>query len=165
MESVADAVEQHASILEVIPFALSISYLDCESLNFTMGFDFNYRGNQNELLAEALGLFPAFDRLLETEGSAILGYEPLIQLALDEDCKTQCRVSFETRTTAYQVRSGEYGDEPLSVFLTVRRYDSLSPGEDFATEFRRLAAIGESLVDSFLTDNILRPLQQTIALK
>jgi hypothetical protein len=163
--SVEDAVAQHRSVLELIPFSLSISHLDCESLNYTMGFDYNYRGNQNELLAEALGMMPAMERLAEIGGTSILGFEPAIQLSLDDDCKTQCRLAFETRTTAYQVRSGEYGEEQLSVYLTLRRYDSLGANEEFADELTRLAGICEKMVDEYLVENVLRPLQQTIALK
>lgn len=163
--TVDDAVAQHRSVLQLLPYELSISHLDCESLNFTMGFDYNYRGNQNELLAEALGMMPAMEKLAEISGTSILGFEPAIQLALDEDCKTQCRLGFETRTTAYQIRSGEYGEEQLSVYLNVRRYDSLGADEEFADELLRLATLCEKMVDEYLVEHVLRPLHQTIALK
>jgi hypothetical protein len=163
--AVDDAVAQHRSVLQLLPYELSISHLDCESLNFTMGFDYNYRGNQNELLAEALGMMPAMEKLAEISGTSILGFEPAIQLALDEDCKTQCRLGFETRTTAYQIRSGEYGEEQLSVYLNVRRYDSLGADEDYADELLRLATLCEKMVDEYLVEHVLRPLHQTIALK
>ncbi len=164
-ESIGDAVEQHAVALELVPYELSVSHLDCESLNVTMGFDFNYRGNQNELLAEALGMIQPFEKLSELAGNSVLSYEPLIQFALDDDCKTQCRLAIETRTTAYQVRSGDYSEDVLSVYLTVRRFDSLSGNEEFGTELRRIAGLCEKMADEFLVEGVLRPLQQTIALK
>lgn len=164
-ESIESAVEQHCTVLQLIPFELSISHLDCESLNITMGFDYIYRGNHNELLAEALGMISPLDRLADRKGSSVLSYEPMIQIALDDDCKTQCRLSFETRTTAYQVRSNEFGEEPLSVYVTVRRYDSLSSDEQFGEELKRLAGICETIVDDLVVDQVLKPLQQTIALK
>ena len=164
-ETYQSAIEQHQIVLELSPFELSLSHLDCESLSLMMGFDFTYRGNQNELLAEALGMMPALERFSEFAPHAILSYEPSLQLSLDEDCKTQCRLSFETRTTAFQVRSGEYSEDQLSVYLTVRRYDSLDKGESFADELRRLAHLAEKMADEYLVDNVLRPLQQTIALK
>lgn len=37
--SVDEAIVQHRTVLELVPFALSVSHLDCESLNFSMGFD------------------------------------------------------------------------------------------------------------------------------
>ncbi len=164
-ESFESAVAQHQTVLELIPFELSISHLDCESLSFMLGFDFTFRGNHNELLAEALGMMPPLERLMEHSPNAILSYEPAIQFAIDDECKTQCRLAFETRTTAYQVRTGEYSEDQLSVYLTVRRYDSLTKGEDFALELRRLANLSEALVDDYLVENVLRPLHQTIALK
>lgn len=164
-ESFEDAVEQHQAILELIPYELSISHLDCETLNFTMGFDYTYRGNQNALLAEALGIMPAMEKLAETSGSSILGYEPSIQLALDDECKTQCRLSFETRTTAYQIRTGEYSEDQISVYLTVRRFDSLASDEQFGDELARLAGLCEKIADEYLIEHVLQPLQKTIALK
>ena len=164
-DSLEAAVEQHKTVLSLIPYELSISHLDCESLNVTMGFDFNYRGNQNEVLAEALGLVPAIEKFTGNGKGAILGYEPAIQIALDDSCRTQCRLAFETRTTAYQVRSGEFNEEQISVYLTLRRFDSLGSDEDFGEELTRLAALAESTVDNYLVENVLNPLKQTIALK
>jgi hypothetical protein len=164
-ETLESAIDQHRTVLSLIPFELSISHLDCESLNLTMGFDYNFRGNQNELIAEALGMLAPFERMGEIAGASLLSYEPVLQFALDDECKTQCRIGFETRTTAYQVRSDEYGEEPLSVYLTLRRFDSLGSEEEFATELTRLATICEGLADEYLVEQILKPLQKTIALK
>ncbi len=164
-DSFSQAVEQHQIVLDLVPFALSLSHLDCESLSFMLGFDFTYRGNQNELLAEALGMMPPMEQLAGFAPNSILSYEPAIQIALDDECKTQCRLAFETRTTAFQVRSGEYTEDQLSVYLTVRRYDSLNKDENFSAELLRLANICEKLTDEYLVENVLRPLQQTIAMK
>lgn len=164
-ESIESAINQHEIVLKLIPFELAISHLDCESLNLTMGFDYTYRGNQNELLAEALGMMSPMEKLADMKGSSVLGYEPAIQIALDDDCKTQCRLAFETRTTAYQVRSGEYAEDQISVYLTLRRSDSLGNEEDFGAELKRLASLCEDVADTYLVENVLKPLQQTIALK
>ncbi len=160
-----DALKQHAYLLELVPYSLSISPLDCESLNVMYGFDFTYRGNHNQLLAEALGLISPFDRLAHIPGATILSNEPSIQLALDDDCRVQCRLSFESRTSAYHVRTGDYPEDQLSVYLTVRRYGSLEKGETFPQAFQRLATICRDLVDEYMVDGILRPLQETIAIK
>ena len=68
-ESVDDAMRQHELILDLAPYMLSVSPLDCEALDLLYGFDFTYRGNHNELIAEALGIGPALDRILEVPGS------------------------------------------------------------------------------------------------
>jgi hypothetical protein len=129
------------------------------------GFDFTYRGNHNELLVEALGMTPAYERMLELTHGTTISYEPALQLALDTDCRTQVRMSLEPRTTAYHVRTGEYPEEQLSVYLTARRYGSLETGESFVTAMDRLAEIARNLVDNFMVENVLRPLQQTIAIR
>lgn len=159
------ALEQHYSVLELVPYELSISPLDCESLSLMYGFDFSFRGNHNDLLAEAIGTSPRLESLINGSQTKLLSVEPSLQFALDEDCRTQCRVSFETRTTAYQIRTGDFGEEPLSVYLTIRRYESLETDENYADELRRLSAFGQDLVNDYLVPNVLRPLQQAISLR
>jgi hypothetical protein len=163
--SLEDALAQHSLILDMVPYSLSISSLDCESLNLMFGFDFTYRGNHNELLAEALGIVPAFEKLSQIEGATLVGHEPSIQLAFDNECRTQCRLSVETRTSAYHIRTGEFPEEQLSVYLTARRYGSLEPGETFVTALQRLGALCKEIVDGYVVENVLRPLQQAIAIR
>lgn len=164
-DSFESAVEQHRTVLELVPYELSISPLDCESLSVIVGFDFAYRGNHNEVLAEAIGIAPALDGFLNVPNEKLLSYEPVIQFALDEDCRTQCRVSFESRSTAYQVRTGDFGDDQISVYLRVTRYDSLGPDESYADELERLAGLCREQVDGYLVTKVLRPLQQAISLR
>jgi len=163
--TVDEALQQHKRVLELAPYALSISPIDCESLNLMYGFDFTYRGNHNELLAEALGVVPAFERLAEFPNATVICNEPSIQLALDPDCRIQCRLSVETRTTAYHVRTGDFPEEQLSVYLTARRYGSLETGETFEAALLRLSQVCRELVDDYVVDHILRPLQQTISIR
>jgi len=164
-DSMDSAMEQHALILEMAPFALSVSQLDCESLNIMYGFDFTYRGNHNQLLADALGIISPFESMREIEGVTLLSNEPSIQLALDSDCRTQCRLSFETRTNAYHVRTGDYPDDQLSVYFTVRRYGSLDHDETYVEVMRDLAERCRRMVDDHLIEQVLRPLQENIAIK
>ena len=163
--TVEEALCQHELALELAPYCLSVSPLDCESLNVMFGFDFMYRGNHNELLVEVLGIAPALERLADLPGATVLGSELGLQLSLDADCRTQCRLSIEPRTTAYHVRTGDYPEEQLSVYLTTRRYGSLDPGETYVSAMRRLAETCLELVDGYIADSVLRPLQQAIAMK
>jgi hypothetical protein len=163
--SVEEALTMHQLVLELAPYAISVSPLDCESLNVMFGFDYTYRGNHNELLVEALGVTPAFERMLEIPGATVISSEPVLQLALDTDCRTQCRLSVETRTSAYHVRTSEYPEEQISVYLTARRYGSLDGGESYVQAMNRLAEVGREIVENYVIENVLRPLQQTIAIK
>lgn len=160
-----EALRQHALVLDMVPFTLSISPLDCESLNLMLGFDFTYRGNHNALLAEALGIVPAFEKIANVEGITLVGHEPSIQFALDPECKIQCRLSVETRTSAYHIRTGEFPEEQLSVYLTARRYGSLEPGETYVSTMNRLGEVCREIIDNYVVENVLRPLQQAIAIR
>ena len=80
-ESPRTALNQHQLVLDIIPYALSVSPLDCESLNLMVGFDFNYQGNHNELVADALGIAPAFEPLVEKYRGRVVAYEPHIQFS------------------------------------------------------------------------------------
>jgi hypothetical protein len=164
-ETVDEALDQHRLVLELLPYALSISPLDCESLNVMFGFDFTYRGNHNELVAEALGVAPALEPVVSIPGITVVAYEPNIQIAIDDDCRVQCRLSVETRTSAYHVRTRDFPEEQLSVYLTARRYGSLDQGETYIDAMERLAQLCRQLVDDYVIDEVLRPLQQAIALK
>ena len=73
---------------------------------------------------------PRLEGLLEVPGARVINFEPSLTLALDESCRLQCRLSIETRTNAYQVRTGEFADDQISVYFTVRQYWGIGPGSD-----------------------------------
>jgi hypothetical protein len=164
-ESVEEALEQHQYVLELAPYMLSVSQLDCEALDLLFGFDFTYRGNHNELVAEALGFCPALERAVETPGATIVQYEPSVTFALDDECRTQCRISVETRTTPYHIRTRDFPEEQISVYVTARRYGSLGANNSFADVLAYLKKSCHDVVDQYVVENILQPLARTIALK
>ncbi len=160
-----EALEQHRLVLELAPYMLSVSPLDCEALDLLFGFDFTYRGNHNQVVSEALGLNPALERLLDIPGAGVINYEPSLTLSLDEECRVQIRVSVESRTNAYQIRTGEFPEEQLSVYVTARQYGSLSPDTTFVQTLDKLSELCRDVVDNYVAENILHPLQRTIAAK
>jgi hypothetical protein len=163
--SIDDALDQHRHALELAPYGLSVSTLDCEALDFLMGFDFSYRGNQNQLIAEALGVCPAFEKLATMPGATFIGNEPSLTLALDPECRTQCRVNVETRTNAYQIRTGDFPEEQISVYVTARQYGSLSPDMTYVAAVEKLARLCQEVVETYVVGNVLEPLARAIALE
>ena len=163
--SLEAVLDQHRLVLDLAPAFLSVSPLDCEALDLLFGFDFAYRGNHNALLAEALGVGPAFERLGEAPGGRVINYEPSLTVALDEECRIQVRISTETRTNAFQVRTGEFAEEQLSVYVTARQYGSLDPQTSYADTIDRLAQLAREVVDACVIEQILKPLARTISLK
>jgi hypothetical protein len=163
--SLEAALEQHRLVLDLAPALLSVSPLDCEALDVLFGFDFAYRGNHNALLAEALGVGPALDRVAELPGGRVINYEPSLTISVDEDCRVQVRVSTETRTNAFQVRTGDFPEDQLSVYVTARQYGSLDADTTYVQAVDRLASLAREVVDSCVVEQILRPLARAISLK
>jgi hypothetical protein len=164
-ETPEDAYRQHEMVLDAAPHLLTISTLDCEALDVMYGFDFSYEGNHDEIVADALGLGPSLEGLLDVPGSRVIHFEPTVTLALDESCRLQCRLSIETRTNTLQVRTGEFPDEEISVYFTVRQHWGTGADRPFLDAFRRQRAIGEEIILEKIIPRIVRPLAQAIASK
>ena len=164
-DSIDSVMAQNKDILDLAPHALSVSPLDCESLNVMFGFDFTYSGNHNQLIAEALGVAPAFEGLLNTPASNTVAYEPAIQFAISEDCKVQCRINVESRTSAYHIRTSTFPEEQLSCYVTARRFGSLPAGKTYVDVCSELTEICIDMVDNHVMEQVLVPLQQTFAMK
>ena len=77
----------------------------------------------------------------------------------------QFRLSIETRTNAYQVRTGDYPEEQLSVYVTARQYGSLGPDTTFVDTLDRLTQVCQEMLDHHVIEHVLQPLARTIALK
>jgi hypothetical protein len=163
--SVQEALEQHCEVLELAPYMLSVSRLDCEALSLMYGFDFTYRGNHNQLLCDALGLPVAFESISQRPGSQVMCYEPVIQISLDDTFGTHARINFEPRNGSLQTKSPEFAEELLSVYVTIRRFDSLTPEETFVGELHRLEKLMAELMETHVIESILKPLQSCIAIR
>ncbi len=160
-----DADQQHERLLELAPFHLDVSGLNCESLDVVFTFDFLYSGNHDEVIAETLVGNSALEGLMQIPGSRVVRYEPCMTLALDEKCRLQARLGIESRTTPYQVQTGQFVEAPLSVYFLVRQEWGKQPFKTFVESYQNQRRIAQELVDSYLVPNILRPLHLTISAK
>jgi len=93
-----------------------------------------------------------------------MAYEPMVQISLDDVFRTHARINFEPRTGSVPQRGPEFSDELLSVYITVRRFDSLRPDELFVDELCRLDTLTRELMDNYVVEHILKPLQNSIAI-
>src|SRR5262245_8230212 len=157
----ADALHEH--VLDLIPYYLSdFSSLDCEAMDVLFTFDFLFSGNHDEVVAEALGLNTTLENVLQISGSKVMNYEPSLMLALDESCRLQCRLSIETRTCAYQIRTGQFPEAPISVYFTVRQFWGRQPFKNYVESYRNQRKIIQELIDNHIVPAVIRPLAQTI---
>jgi hypothetical protein len=163
--SIEDADKHHERMLEAAPYHLDFSTLDCEAMDVLFAFDFVYSGNHDEVVAEALGLNTTLENVMQMPGARVINYEPSLMLALDESCRLQCRLSVETRTNAYQVRTGQFPEAPISVYLTVRQYWGRQAAKTFIESYHNQRRICQELVDNHIIAAVVRPLAQAIAAK
>ncbi len=163
--SIEAAMQQHSLVLQLVPYMLSVSPLDCEALDFLFGFDFNYRGNHDEIIAEVLGGGPAIDALKEIPDMQVLNFEPAITIALEGSCRRQARLVVETRTNAYQVRRGDFPEESISVYFTVRQYGSLQTESSYEETLHELRENSEELLQEHIIERVIRPLHEAISIR
>ncbi len=160
--TIEEAMEQHELILDLIPYMLSVSKLDCEALDYLMGFDYEYRGNHDQLVTDVLGVPQAFASFAHLPGAHMLNFEPTLTLALEDSCRRQARLLVETRTNAYQVRRQEFPEENITVYFTVRQYGSLGHNASFIDTLRELRVMSEELMEQCVIEQVLRPLHQAL---
>ena len=163
--SIDAAMEQHRLVLQLVPYMLSVSPLDCEALDFMFGFDFNYQGNHDEIVAEVLGGGPAIDVFNNIPGKQVLNYEPSITIALESSCRRQARLVIETRTNAYQVRRGDFPEESISVYFTVRQYGSLETEASYEQTLDELQENSEEILEEHVIERVIKPLAQAISIR
>ncbi len=162
-ESTADALRLHQLMLEMAPCHLGISPIEIDYLDVLMGFDMSFSGNHDEIIAETLLNDSPLNCLAEEAGARPIDYQPTITVALSEDCRLQARIDIVTRTNSYQVRTGEYNDDLISIYLIVRRYWGDKPRQPLEQMVVELAQRAEALAESYVAPRILRPLNSAIA--
>ena len=158
-----EAMEIHTLMLEMAPHYLSISPLEIDYLDVLFGFDLGFGGNHDEIIAESLFESSPLTCLTDEMGAKAVDFQPTVTVSLSEDCRLQARIDVVTRTNSYQVRTGDYSDDVISVYLIVRRYWGDRPRESFASMFKQLAEKADHLCTTHVVPRILRPISAAIA--
>jgi len=159
-----DAYGLHRLVLDLSEYMLGVSRLDIDSLDVIFVMDFDYRGNHDEVIAEALFASTPFNSLLDVPGARPIGFAPAVVIALDEDCRMQARISVESRTSVYEVRNKKYKEaEPISLYFAVRRYPKPDEKFDAIESFNQQCVIAQRLMDERIIPNFVGPLANAIA--
>lgn len=161
--SFEEALKLHSLLLEMAPHHLGLSPLEIDYLDVLFGFDLGYGGNHDEVIAESLFESSPLTCLSEESGAKAVDFQPTVTVALSEDCRLQARIDIVTRTNSYQVRTGDYADDVISVYLIVRRYWGDRPKEPFEKMFAQLAEKADHLCTTYIVPRILRPISAAIS--
>jgi len=165
-ESFEDAWSQSRLVLELIPYMLSVSPLDIDALDVTFGMDFDYYGNHDEVISEALFGSTALNCLLDLPQAKAIDFSPGVVISLSEDCRSQARISVESKTSVYEPdRTKQSSDEAISLSFTIRQYPSPEGRFDSLKSFEDQCRIANELMAGKIVPNFVLPLTNVIAQK
>lgn len=154
----------HNQVLELIPYMLGVSTLDVDAMDITFTMDFDYRGNHDEVIAEALLNSSSFGALFEASESRMVSCCPSMVIALSEDCRLQGRIAAESRSTAFDLRSDKYKtDDPISLYFAVRRYPKPESGFNMLAAYQEQCRIAEQMMFDKVIPHFVQPLSSAIA--
>lgn len=150
-------------ILSHAPCHLSLSDLDYDYLEVVYGFDLEYAGNHDELLAETLLGDNPLSAALLGDDYRVIDCQPCLGVALSEDCGIQAYLEARARTSMQELRSAEYETQLLSIYLTMRcDFRDGAPGELCAVH-RDLLRKGEEICTNRVVPQIVLRLREAIA--
>ncbi len=161
--SIEEALKLHTLVLGLAPHYLGISPLEIDYLDVLYGFDLSCTGNHDEVIAESMFAESPLSCLGEEIGARAVDFQPTVTMALSDDCRLQARIDVVTRTNSYQVRTGDYGDEVISVYLILRRYWGDRPKQPMEKMLPEMAERAEGLVHSYILPRVLKPINSAIA--
>lgn len=151
-------------ILTQAPYHLSFSDIDFDHLEIIYGFDLEYHGNHDQMVAETLlGEHAATGFLFGDKASHVIDVQPYFGIALSPDCDLQAYVEVKSRTTTYEVRNFNFEGEPISVFLTTRKYWGLENPPSLVDALGELFDAAEELAADKIVPNFVNPLATAIA--
>jgi hypothetical protein len=160
-----DADGHNERILEIAPYHLDLGGMQTESMDVLYYFDFTYQGNHDEVVAEALTSGTPLEALTQVPAARMLHFQPTMMLALDEACQLQARLSIETRTNAYQVRTNNFPESPITVYFTVRQFWGKQPFKTFVESYHNQRRVLDELVGTYVVPQVINPLAKAISTK
>ena len=161
-ESLEEAYRLHRLVLDVSPFFLSISPIDVEFIELVFGFDLEGRTNRSEVVFDTLLADSPLRNLFDDDSEIVLDAHPFLGITLSRSCKTQAFFEMRTRTRPGEISTGQYDNEPISVYLTVRRHGPFHSIEDFNEAFGGLAGHIERLAEERVIPQIIVPLREAL---
>jgi len=161
--SVDEAARVHGSILAVAPYFLSMTALDVDYLEVLFGFDFEAEGNQNKIVYDALFAGTPLGAMVDPDAATPLDIQPFLGVGLSDSMELQAYYEVKTRTTARQIRQGDFGEEPISVYLTLRQYAPVEDIADLSAALHALTNEAERLAQTRVVPGLITPLREAIA--
>lgn len=154
----------HKEVLSLSPYMLGVSPLDIDTMDITYTLDFDYQGNHDEVIAEALLGGSSFASLMDMPNVRAVNCCPSYIIALSEDYRLQARIAVESRTSSVDVRSEKFkSDEPISLYFAIRRFPLPGPEFNVIAAFEEQCRIAENLMFDKIIPHFVQPLNSAIS--
>jgi hypothetical protein len=153
----SDAYAFHRGLLEMAPFYLGITPLDVEFVELLFGFDLVVGGNHDAIVFEGLLGGSPLGGLSEIPGAEIVDCQPVMGFSIKADDEVQAHFEVKTHPTTTR-REGQ--PEPISIYLTMRRFGHVADVKQLPAIMDQLASRGERLMDQFVIPRMLIPIRQ-----
>lgn len=151
-------------IFEQAPHHLTLSDLDIDRLDVVYSFEMEYRGNHDRLVAETLYAdHPLASFLMGEECTHTIDCQPYFGITLSPECDVQAYIEVKGRTSTFELRTGEFEPQMLTVQLTVRRYWGFTRIRSLADALEELMTAADDLAVRRVVPLIVNPLAQAIA--
>ena len=161
-QSMEQAYKLHKMILEVAPYHLSVSPLDVDYLELLFGFDLECESNHDEVVYDALIANSPMAELLKVPDSRIMEVQPMFGIALSNSGDLQAHFEVKTRARSRRGQTRRSKDEPISIFVILRKYGPIKSLEALPEIFDTLAEHAERLAAENVIPNLVTPIARQI---
>ncbi len=163
-ESMRDGYALHRLVLEVAPYFLDISSLDVEFVELLIGFDLHFAGNHDEVVYQALMADSPIATLARIPDAVLVDCQPSFGVAINGACNIHAHMEVKTRSSPRgSPRTGEFREEPISVYVTLRRYGPHADVSALPEALDELARHAEAIADERAIPGLVNPLRAAIA--
>lgn len=169
--SVAESYGLHRAVLDIAPVFLNISPLDIDYVELLYGFDLAASGNHDAIVFDAFLANTPLAAVLDIPNASPIDCQPLIGFALQGGTGTRpdMEVHFEVKTRGGRpgpppaALEMEAAPDPISVYLTIRKFGAVADLKELLSIFDQLAKMGEELTESRVVPGLLVPIRDAIA--
>jgi len=158
--TLADSYNFHKALLEVAPYFLSISPLDIEMLEVVFGFDFETEHDRDSVVFDALLANTPLAHLVDGDFERVIEAQPALGISLGD--RGDLQAAFEVRTRPRVPVAGERGGDPISVFLTVRKFGPLASLDDLKGAFGAVVGHAEHLAETRVIPHLVVPIHEAL---
>lgn len=158
-----EAYTLHKTILESAPAFLSISPIDIDCIELLYGFDLMATGNHDAIVLDALLTGSPLAAMIDVPHAHPCDFQPVVGLSMGKAKDVEVYFEVKTRPSEGRAARDPDGSEPISVYVTLRKYGPLSDIKELPAVFGRLSKLGEDLVEQRVVPGLLVPIREAIA--